>query len=269
MIRLLRTDPDPTMKACSHCVSDHYGSAVVFNHIDLEYTLFLLANIEKEKQEVKICSRQCGKIEVLAIDNPKCSFRVTDHLRTFLIGEQLLAPPLLSEQSAPGDKLSSGCVWANYVIKQTRCLDCLEKIKPSRLHKLSGVTSLLSIQSSKHALYGKLSDCMYMHSCEQLLFVPNAMCLYEMDINSTSAKPGLKLLQDRKKPNKPTAYVRQSQRKTPGNFLPLSLGPPSTTSVYMNAQTHDHPASEHKVHSLLKLTKTSSLLVLMAMLQQM
>ncbi|CCI41507.1 unnamed protein product [Albugo candida] len=163
-------------------------------------------------------------------------------------------------------------LWANYVIEDTRSLDCLKKVKPSRLHKLSGVTSLLSIQSSKHALYGKraeLSECLYVYSCEQLLFVPNAVCLYEMDIDSTAAKPGLKLLEDHKKPNKPTAYVRQSQRKTPGNFLPLSLGPPSTTSVYMNAQTHDHPASEHKVHSLLKLTKTSSLLVLMAMLQQM
>ncbi|KAL0589866.1 hypothetical protein ABG067_002091 [Albugo candida] len=245
-----------TIEDCRSCVALNYNKAVVSTQINLKLMLYIFATRWEDRTELVKCPEKCGLIRVLQVTHANCRIPMNNHFLTFPDGEQMLEPPLKNVKVSPlTRKLSSGCVWAIDGGQYFSCSECLRTIEALNVQELSGSTSLISIHPLKHQIsddrIGKLGECVFHHNCKKLLFVPNAMCLYESEYLRLGTVPhSYALLKDRRNPNMPTKRVSQFKRASPEDFHSSSF-----SSKYMGTQHHNGPGADHLLHAGLLVNK--------------
>ncbi|CCI11080.1 unnamed protein product [Albugo candida] len=159
-----------------------------------ENCIYLMNPVSKQQIEMMPCFVACGEVEVMDRDAPECQLKVDDHRLPFSADEEFLAQVPSrprNDKFAATHKLSmsSGCIWVQSEDKNIKdndkCVKCIRGIRSVDVMKLSDATALASIrplQTRHDRRKMQLALCVSVSKCLQLLFFPNAMCFYQMNI---------------------------------------------------------------------------------------
>nr|CCA19914.1 AlNc14C82G5322 [Albugo laibachii Nc14] len=173
------------------CLPRHYGEASIAVNKDQTRIVYLFSRIlEKRKEDLCFCKNDCGRIEALGSKDSRCQLRVVDHFTNFPTGDHFLTEISrgMRREMYADYSMKTGCVWAQYTFQESHCLRCLERMRDSTLHRLSDSTALVSLHPFANAdTDGRkrhLAGCVDGSECSQIMFLPNIICAYELDLES-------------------------------------------------------------------------------------
>ncbi|KAL0589851.1 hypothetical protein ABG067_002076 [Albugo candida] len=161
-----------------------------------EYCIYLIHPVSKQRVEMRPCLGVCGDVAVMDRDSSECQLEVKNHRLPFPAAEQFLAQmPSRRRQNTvaatPKLSMSSGCIWVQSEVKEKndnyndRCMECIRVITSLTMFQLSDATAIAAIHPLQRRDDGRklqLAMCVSDSKCLQLLFFPNAMCFYEMNL---------------------------------------------------------------------------------------
>lgn len=243
---------------CRLCLVENFGTALVPSDRH-EYYFYMMNLVSKKDFEKKPCHETCGEIEYSDQVPSKCLLNLENHRVPFPADDQFLARmPSTKGQETVAAKLrrpmSSGCVWGQREFNKNNenendnnvCSECILEVGSVAVMDLSDATVLTALQplETRQADERKLNlaKCVTESMCSQLIFIPNAMCFYQMSIQrlvdptkkSFPAGPNLATSVD----NIPLLEGYRNTQTSTSSFTPITA-----------TNTWDHPTSSaHQNH---------------------